>query len=30
MISNLDEPYWKRYYYKGGRLIESLREKLNN
>ncbi|TZF82196.1 glycoside hydrolase [Pedobacter sp. BS3] len=29
MISNLDEPYWKRYYYKGGRLIESLREKLN-
>ncbi|MXV14231.1 C40 family peptidase [Hufsiella ginkgonis] len=29
MISNLDEPYWRRYYYKGGRLLESLREKLN-
>jgi murein DD-endopeptidase / murein LD-carboxypeptidase len=30
MISNLNEAYWKRYYYKGGRLIESLREKLEN
>jgi lipoprotein Spr len=30
MISNLDEPYWKRYYYKGGRLLESLRAKLND
>lgn len=30
MISNLDEPYWKRYYYKGGRLLESIREKLND
>ncbi len=29
MISTLDDPYWKRYYYKGGRLLESLREKLN-
>ena len=28
MISNLNEPYWSRYYYKGGRLVESLREKL--
>ncbi|MGV3508374.1 MAG: C40 family peptidase [Sphingobacteriaceae bacterium] len=28
MISNLNEPYWKRYYYKGGRLLESLRDKL--
>ncbi len=28
MISNLNESYWQRYYYKGGRLIESLREKL--
>ena len=28
MISNLNEPYWRRYYYKGGRLLESLREKL--
>lgn len=30
MVSNLDEPYWKRYYYKGGRLIESLRAGLND
>jgi murein DD-endopeptidase / murein LD-carboxypeptidase len=30
MISNLDESYWKRYYYKSGRLLESLREQLNN
>src|SRR5690606_12152741 len=30
MISNLNEPYWKRYYYKSGRLLESIREKLNN
>ncbi|MDF2518923.1 MAG: glycoside hydrolase, partial [Sphingobacterium sp.] len=22
MISNLDEPYWRRYYYNGGRLPE--------
>jgi lipoprotein Spr len=29
MISNLDESYWKRYYYKGGRLIASLREQLD-
>ncbi|MEJ6981047.1 NlpC/P60 family protein [Pedobacter sp. P351] len=28
MISNLNEPYWRRYYYKGGRLLESLRDKL--
>jgi lipoprotein Spr len=28
MISNLNEPYWKRYYYKGGRLLQSLRDKL--
>ena len=28
MISNLNEAYWQRYYYKGGRLIESLREQL--
>ena len=27
-ISNLNESYWKRYYYKGGRLIESLQEQL--
>ncbi len=29
MISNLDEPYWRRYYYKGGRLVESLRDQLD-
>lgn len=28
MISNLNESYWQRYYYKGGRLIESLRNQL--
>lgn len=28
MISNLNEPYWKRYYYKGGRLLETLADKL--
>lgn len=26
MISDLDESYWRRYYYKGGRLLASLRE----
>ncbi|HEY0897379.1 MAG TPA: NlpC/P60 family protein, partial [Sphingobacteriaceae bacterium] len=30
MISDLDEPYWKRYYYKGGRLLETIRQKLND
>ena len=30
MISNLNENYWKRYYYKSGRLLESLRDQLNN
>ncbi|HCN82880.1 MAG TPA: glycoside hydrolase [Sphingobacteriaceae bacterium] len=30
MISNLDESYWKRYYYKSGRLLETLRQQLNN
>ena len=29
MISDLDESYWKRYYYKGGRLLASLREGIN-
>lgn len=29
MISNLDESYWKKYYYKGGRLLASLREQLD-
>jgi lipoprotein Spr len=26
MISDLDEAYWKRYYFKGGRLLAQLRE----
>ncbi len=26
MISDLDEDYWRRYYYKGGRLLAKLRE----
>lgn len=26
MISDLDEAYWRRYYYKGGRLLAKLRE----
>lgn len=30
MISDLDESYWKRYYYKGGRMLDSFRENLNN
>lgn len=25
MISNLDEPYWQKYFYKGGRILESLK-----
>ncbi|MGV8879541.1 MAG: C40 family peptidase [Sphingobacteriaceae bacterium] len=24
MISNLDEPYWQRYYFKGGRLLADI------
>ncbi len=30
MISNLQEPYWQRYFYKGGRVLESLKSQLNN
>ena len=26
MISDLDEAYWRRYYYKGGRLLASFRD----
>ncbi|WP_411272762.1 C40 family peptidase [Daejeonella sp.] len=26
MISDLDESYWRRYYYKGGRLLAALRD----
>lgn len=29
MISDLDENYWKRYYYKGGRMLNSFRERFN-
>ncbi len=29
MISNLDEPYWQKYFYKGGRILESLKGKLS-
>ncbi|OAQ39153.1 glycoside hydrolase [Pedobacter psychrophilus] len=30
MISNLEEAYWQRYFYKGGRILESLKGQLNN
>ncbi len=30
MISNLQEPYWQRYFYKGGRVLESFKNTLNN
>jgi lipoprotein Spr len=30
MISNLEEPYWQRYFYKGGRVLENLKSQLNN
>lgn len=30
MISNLNEPYWQRYFYKGGRLLESFKDKMQN
>jgi lipoprotein Spr len=30
MISNLNEPYWQRYYYKGGRILESIKNQINN
>ncbi len=30
MISNLNEPYWQRYFYKGGRLLESFKDKIQN
>lgn len=29
MISDLNEPYWKRYYYQGGRLLASIRQSFN-
>lgn len=30
MISNLNEPYWQRYFFKGGRVLESLKSQINN
>jgi lipoprotein Spr len=30
MISNLQEAYWQRYFYKGGRILESAKDKLSN
>ena len=30
MISDLNEPYWKRYYYKGGKMLESIRDQFND
>jgi murein DD-endopeptidase / murein LD-carboxypeptidase len=30
MISDLNEPYWKRYYYQGGRMLASIREQFKD
>ncbi|MBU1760060.1 MAG: C40 family peptidase, partial [Bacteroidetes bacterium] len=30
MISNLDAPYWQKYFYKGGRILESLKNNLKD
>jgi lipoprotein Spr len=30
MISNLQEAYWQRYFYKGGRILESVKNNLKN
>lgn len=30
MISNLQDPYWTRYFYKGGRMLETFKDELNN
>ncbi|MBK0381448.1 C40 family peptidase [Pedobacter sp. SD-b] len=30
MISNLNEAYWQRYFYKGGRILESLKSQMND
>ncbi len=29
MISDLDEAYWKRYYYNGGRMLKAQNELLD-
>lgn len=29
MISNLEDPYWTRYFYKGGRMLETFKEEIN-
>lgn len=29
MISNLQDPYWNRYFYKGGRMLASFKNELN-
>ena len=29
-ISNLNEPYYQRYFYKGGRLFESVKDQLED
>ncbi|TAH02950.1 MAG: glycoside hydrolase [Sphingobacteriales bacterium] len=29
MISNLEDPYWTRYFYKGGRMLESFKNELD-
>lgn len=28
MISNLNEPYWTRYFYKGGRMLEEFKQEI--
>jgi lipoprotein Spr len=30
MISNLNDSYWQRYFYKGGRILESIKNQINN
>jgi murein DD-endopeptidase / murein LD-carboxypeptidase len=30
MISNLQDPYWTRYFYKGGRMLESFKDEISS
>lgn len=30
MISNLQDPYWTRYFFKGGRMLETFKEELKD